>query len=628
MTTGANILESNHFTEEETYLREDLRKNCNENGEEVDPKLAAEIFHKLGLLYQDKGNKLQNKICLLQSATLLNAAVARQPSNEKFRSDLEAFCFNVLSTAGVKKQNADLLKLSNKTAKEIKYMRKIVLRKMRKNISRFTVFKPKRRQEQNFIKRMESIQKTIGQMYTKIMKNVFNECIKLFEGLPCKFAIAGLGSLARNEITPYSDFEHIILLENGIEDHENYSKIHEQFRWFSLIFLIILINLQETIIPSVAIPSLNDYTTPGSNWFYDAYTTRGITLDGLMAHACKNPLGRSFETKDKPWITELIQPVNRMLEYLKPDVSLKNGYHLGEILLQSCYVSGDKDVYEQFKTGVNRMTKENKLSSHSQMMQELDEDLKNFDAFTDLMHMRETTQCNIKRVIYRSVTLFVSALGRMYNIDEASSFSIIIGLKENKIIEDEITDELNMAVAVACKVRLSRYMEQKSQKDHLESDATDEDHVSFQLTKYVKMEQIVRYFVTALSLQKIIRGLNYLKLPDNLVFDTKPLLQYMVAYKLGYYDYVILQWRMEQNCPSFSDVVWIKYYVGRAHLRKKSWQKALKVFKAIKTENGDLKNAISANINEAEKLCRGNAEGALLSIPAQSFAVTLVHQSW
>ncbi|CAK8680114.1 unnamed protein product [Clavelina lepadiformis] len=609
MTTGANILESNHFTEEETYLREDLRKNCNENGEEVDPKLAAEIFHKLGLLYQDK-------------------AVARQPSNEKFRSDLEAFCFNVLSTAGVKKQNADLLKLSNKTAKEIKYMRKIVLRKMRKNISRFTVFKPKRRQEQNFIKRMESIQKTIGQMYTKIMKNVFNECIKLFEGLPCKFAIAGLGSLARNEITPYSDFEHIILLENGIEDHENYSKIHEQFRWFSLIFLIILINLQETIIPSVAIPSLNDYTTPGSNWFYDAYTTRGITLDGLMAHACKNPLGRSFETKDKPWITELIQPVNRMLEYLKPDVSLKNGYHLGEILLQSCYVSGDKDVYEQFKTGVNRMTKENKLSSHSQMMQELDEDLKNFDAFTDLMHMRETTQCNIKRVIYRSVTLFVSALGRMYNIDEASSFSIIIGLKENKIIEDEITDELNMAVAVACKVRLSRYMEQKSQKDHLESDATDEDHVSFQLTKYVKMEQIVRYFVTALSLQKIIRGLNYLKLPDNLVFDTKPLLQYMVAYKLGYYDYVILQWRMEQNCPSFSDVVWIKYYVGRAHLRKKSWQKALKVFKAIKTENGDLKNAISANINEAEKLCRGNAEGALLSIPAQSFAVTLVHQSW
>ncbi|CAK8680108.1 unnamed protein product [Clavelina lepadiformis] len=265
MTTSANILESNHFTEDEIYLREDLRKNCDENGEEVDPKLAAEIFHKLGLLYQDKGNKLQNKICLIQSATLLNAAVARQPSNEKFRSDLEAFCFNVLSTAGVKKQNADLVKISNKIAKEIKHTRKIVLRKMRKNFPRLTVFKPKRRREQNFITRMESIQEIISQMYTEIMKNLFNECIKLFEGLPCKFAIAGSGSLARNEITPYSDFEHIILLEDGIEDHQNNSKIHEQFRWFSLIFLIILINLQETIIPSVAIPSLNDYTTPGGN---------------------------------------------------------------------------------------------------------------------------------------------------------------------------------------------------------------------------------------------------------------------------------------------------------------------------------------------------------------------------
>ncbi|CAK8680110.1 unnamed protein product [Clavelina lepadiformis] len=337
-----------------------------------------------------------------------------------------------------------------------------------------------------------------------------------------------------------------------------------------------------------------------------------------MAHACKNPLGRTFETKDKPWITELIQPVNKMLEYLKSDVSLKNGYHLGEILLQSCYVSGDKDVYEQFKTGVNRMTKENKLSSHSQMMQELDEDLKNFDAFTDLMRMRETTQCNIKRVIYRSVTLFVSALGRMYGIDEASSFSIIKSLKENKIIKSDITDELNMAVAVACKVRLSRYMEQKSQTDHLKSDANDEDHVSLQLTKYVKTEKIVRYFVTALSLQKVIRGLDYLKLPDNLVSDTKPLLKYMVAYKLGYYDYVILQWKMEKNCPSSSDVVWIKYYVGRAHVRKESWEKALKVFKAIGTEIGDLKDAISANIN--------TAEGASLSISGHSILDTVVDQ--
>ena len=29
----------------------------------------------------------------------------------------------------------------------------------------------------------------------------------------CKFAVVGIGSRARNEITPYSDFKHVLLLE-------------------------------------------------------------------------------------------------------------------------------------------------------------------------------------------------------------------------------------------------------------------------------------------------------------------------------------------------------------------------------------------------------------------------------
>ena len=31
---------------------------------------------------------------------------------------------------------------------------------------------------------------------------------------PCKYAVVGMGSLARNEISPYSDFEHIVIQEN------------------------------------------------------------------------------------------------------------------------------------------------------------------------------------------------------------------------------------------------------------------------------------------------------------------------------------------------------------------------------------------------------------------------------
>ena len=70
---------------------------------------------------------------------------------------------------------------------------------------------------------------------------------------PCEYAIVGTGSLACEEITPYSDFEHIILLCND----KNYKSYLEYFKWFSVIFHIVVLNVHETIVPSLNIDSLN-----------------------------------------------------------------------------------------------------------------------------------------------------------------------------------------------------------------------------------------------------------------------------------------------------------------------------------------------------------------------------------
>ena len=93
------------------------------------------------------------------------------------------------------------------------------------------------------------------------------------------------GSLARKEISPYSDFEHIIALEELLQV-QNTQDIVEYFRWYSVIFHIIVMNLQETIIPGVWIRSLNDNSKPHGNWFFDRITTRGISFDGMMPYAC------------------------------------------------------------------------------------------------------------------------------------------------------------------------------------------------------------------------------------------------------------------------------------------------------------------------------------------------------
>ena len=153
------------------------------------------------------------------------------------------------------------------------------------------------RLEQNKVKDMKNLQEYIAKQYTSIMANIAGYCVDVKGKPPCRFCVVGLGSLARQEITPYSDFEHIIVLENK----KDFQQDIEYFKWFSIIFYIIIINVQETIIPSLMIESLNGKLSVFKNGFFDTITTRGISFDGVMPHACKHPLGRVTLTKDKPW---------------------------------------------------------------------------------------------------------------------------------------------------------------------------------------------------------------------------------------------------------------------------------------------------------------------------------------
>ena len=90
------------------------------------------------------------------------------------------------------------------------------------------------------------------------MIDVARYCESVMGNKTYKFALAGMGSLARKELTPFSDFKNILFLENCASKRVDFEKVLSYFRWFSVNYQIILINLQETIVPSVAISSLND----------------------------------------------------------------------------------------------------------------------------------------------------------------------------------------------------------------------------------------------------------------------------------------------------------------------------------------------------------------------------------
>jgi len=307
------------LTNIELYMSNKLKQFCGKDGREKKTNGSARIFHMLGRLYRersvtDAGDHDYRKRCLIRSAVLLNAAKAKSSNNAQvIQDDLNDLCMHVCRLAGVEKENVTLAEETTLVFREIKYM----TQQLKPTIFFIKFYTPEmlqsRKIKQLFASYVANLQKKAYKGYSKLMKKLTNICISLKPNVPCKYALVGMGSLAKKEITLYSDFEHAIVLEEGIQNRTNYEDILAYFRWFSVIFHLVVINVGETIVPSICLPYINSSCKKSFNWFFDAKTKKGLSFDGMMPCACKFPLGKE-KTKRRPWKTELIKPISEMLK--------------------------------------------------------------------------------------------------------------------------------------------------------------------------------------------------------------------------------------------------------------------------------------------------------------------------
>ena len=94
--------------EDEFRLARQIKDTCcDESGKETNPANAAEILHQIGLIYRKRS---PDKISLIKSAGLLNAAIVRNPPNVlQIKSDLSELCRHILEQSNANNQNADLI---------------------------------------------------------------------------------------------------------------------------------------------------------------------------------------------------------------------------------------------------------------------------------------------------------------------------------------------------------------------------------------------------------------------------------------------------------------------------------------------------------------------------------------
>ena len=511
----------------EFELSEELKwlcEKCGNSWKEKNLKESARILHQLGLVYKEKcftakqcsikttqktlekTDKLNReiKITFIQCAALLNCALVRQPAtSEQIKEDLHSVCSEILSSAKAEKQSFDLVHFAEKLKENIEIWREDVKRQT-KAIMCITEDLNERELidlEKKKIKDVECLQEEITEKYKEFMQQVSQTCINILGDIPCHFTLVGMGSMARKEITPYSDFECVILLQEGVQKKPSYRSILEYFRWYAVIFQVILINLGETILPSVAISSLNDYTQKSENWFFDAHTKRGISFDGMMPHASKSPLGRQ-PTENKPWTIELIQPTSVMVNYSTQESDLKNGYHLADILSNTCFVDGSRENYRIFEKAVRKILTEKRGIDKQEITKMIKDDMQKHSTKLGISSTIDKNSYNVKQFAYRSTTIFISGFAQLLGVKPGSCFEVVRRMYEQEHISEKFSHKLQYAVALACEIRLKTYLDQGYQYDYVEWSARESlENVSTSLINAVGKRSCYDYLEIACCLQ-------------------------------------------------------------------------------------------------------------------------------
>ena len=474
-------------------LARELKSLCVLHGtkwKETNPQKSAKIFHELGLLLQDEYLdktliSSERRFAFIQSATLLNCAFVRDPL-EKCRKDLQTLCSELLKAAGASNQEFDILEYSNLLKSEIEEWR-MNLKEDAKKIT----FVPEGNDEntsadlQNCkVKDVETLQTQITERYKSLMVKVSETCISILGEAPCQYALVGMGLMARKEVTPYSDFENMILLQQGVElrDKREYNKINEYFRWYTAIFQVVLINLGETILPSVAIPSLNDFITKDEDWFFDAFSKRGICIENLMPDSCKKLHGRQQVPENKLWETELIKPVKEMVEFLEHVKTLKNGYYLADIFTDTCYVAGSECLYKTFEVCVKNQLTDAEQNLKQEIIHAIQKEIDVYRRQLNLLTTIEPASNTIKQFVYRSTSLFVTGLARMHNMNKSTCFEMVRSMAEHNLVTAEFACKLQYALALSYEIKLKICLDRNKQFDEVDFSLDQKENFASSVT--------------------------------------------------------------------------------------------------------------------------------------------------
>jgi tetratricopeptide (TPR) repeat protein len=312
---------------------------------------------------------------------------------------------------------------------------------------------------------------------------------------PCEYAMIGFGSLAREEMTPYSDLEFGILIQQDTPVNRKY------FRNLTNLLHLKVINLGETILPALNIPCLKAIN------FFDGVTPRGFAFDGagVEEKGCKTPLGNGKNF-------ELIQTPEKMAQYIAKDEKEqwwhKKEPHLPMELLNFTHLLGSEELTEQYRQYVHSTLNTSYRGSLDLRQYLAKQHLVVADMIAFNPGMGDVDRhgmlFKVKNDFYRFPHLALDRLALLKEVAASDTFTRITQLKDKGILIDNAAEKLSEWMSIALFMRLKTYFHYQAQQETMNPllkpfgfEDTDliEKHFALGEDSLEKIKKIYRIFI-------------------------------------------------------------------------------------------------------------------------------------